>query len=230
MLRQSAMNASICCVVLLLSASFAAATDITFEDSTFGDAEWTATIATGPIDGQTAVQIADGGNSGTNPDPFRSVTTNTNSLVSTAHTNSAYVYDPSTGAITSLDFSIDYMNISFFGQGQSFGLAVEQDGIFYTAGGDITGPGGFLWNTFVREDIEAVDFQRADFSPGTPDFSSTGNPITFGFRTSNSGGNTIEVGYDNWSVTIHAIPEPGSLSILALTALGLLSVRRQRCT
>jgi len=216
----------------LVFASVSVADTITFEDQTFDDTDWNGVVVAGPAGGQTAVQIADGGNSGTTPDPFRAVTTNTNSVVFFSSANSANVYDLSAGAINSIDFSIDFKNISFFGQGQAVTSGIEQNGIFYRASTSITGPAGFNWMTDTKTGLTAVSFIRMDSVAGNPDFSTSGSPITFGFVTANSGGNTIQVGYDNWSTTLTTasdpVPEPGTFALFGLAALGAYVIRRRR--
>ena len=210
----------------------ASADIITFAENTFDDANWNTLVVVGPSGGQTAVQASDGGNSGTVPDPFRSVTTNTSQGVVTAHADSSNTYDPSTAAITSLDFSIDFRNISFFGAGQNVGPMLEQAGVHYVGPGTITGPGGTNWTNYSLTGLTSDNFGPADSSAGNPDFSVNGSPITFGFATRNSGGNTIEVGYDNWSTIVATVPEPSAFLygglISTLVGCGVWVKRRFR--
>ncbi len=92
------------------------------------------------------------------------------------------------------------------------------------------------WTTHTQSNLQASDFTIAadaeTVPPITtgphPDFSATGAPITFGYLTTNgtpSTSYTVTGGVDNWSVDVH-VPEPASLSVLALGALPLLRRRR----
>lgn len=216
-----------CLIVLVLSvlAHSSSAGVLTISETEFNDSEWIATVVSGPANGQTATQIADGGNSGTTPDSFRSITTNTSQGVRTAHIDANNDLDPSVGAITGIDYSIDFQNISYFGQGQRVQFLVVQAGSYYVDAGTITGPGGTNW-TNLSNSLVAADFTLVS-GTSQPDFTTSGSPIMFGFATSNSGGNSIEVGYDNWSATITTVPEAGSLVLLNLSAV-VWAIRRRR--
>lgn len=200
---------------------------VTFNETEFADTQWTASILVGSAGGQTASQVANGGNTGSIPDAFRSVRTNTNGLVVTFHSAANNTYDPSLGAITSLDFSLDFRNITLLGDGQLVQLAIEQAGVHYLGPGLTTVSGGINWTTFDSIQVTSDDFTLADFTPGTPDFTSSGTPITFGFSTANNGGNTIEVGYDNWTVNVAAVPEPSSFAMMG-ACVGFCILRRRQ--
>jgi MYXO-CTERM domain-containing protein len=59
-----------------------------------------------------------------------------------------------------------------------------------------------------------------------PNFSATGGPITFGFwRGNNEGTYSMTTGIDNWSMTIHTVPEPAGLGLAALSAIALIRRR-----
>lgn len=114
--------------------------------------------------------------------------------------------DPANGAIMSLDCSIMAKFISGVGvNGHQFGLALTQGGIDYRAGALATGTTG-SWVQLSLSGLKDTDFARFDGQPGTPDFSTAGEPISFGFRTGNgSAGQTVNqiVLYDDLTIVIH---------------------------
>ena len=141
------------------------------------------------------------------------------------------------GEIVSLDFSIDFLNIDIFGQGQNFGVAILQNGNYYYGSSQITAPGGAIWTPGTATNLGAVDFIEilADASTNNsshPDFSITGSTIIFGFTTANITGfsGSIDVGYDNWSVSHAAVvPEPStSFVFFAFAFYGICSRPRRR--
>ncbi len=177
---------------------------IEFLDQTFDPADYTIEFTEGP-DGQTASQEPDGGASGGAPDPFRRVTTVTNATTITAHLHNAFVIDPAATSVESLQLSIDVKAIHAFGQGMAYGFAIKQEDTLLVLGGAITGSDApaFQWRTFSDEPT-AQELSQIDFSPN-------GAPIQFGFRTSNSGGAGIAIGFDNLHVTITTASCPEDL-------------------
>ena len=216
--------------VLSFSLAAQASADVIFSDGTFSTANWTVVSVVGGAGGQTAQQIETGGNTGGSPDSFWEATTNTNAVVYTAHINNLFTYDPSLGAVGSIDFAVDFRNISFFGQGMSFGLAVLQSGTYYYAAATISGSQQDLnWHTYTPSTVQESGFSVFGGGTGTPDFD--GAPMTFGLLTANDGGNTIKVGYDDYFVRLNgAVPEPATVSALALGALALARRRIKRPT
>ncbi|MBL8874207.1 MAG: hypothetical protein JNM86_00250 [Phycisphaerae bacterium] len=112
--------------------------------------------------------------------------------------------DPANGGVVSIDFSIKAKFINGVGiVGHSIGLALEQGGIAYYAAGLTTGVSG---NWVTRSaNYTASSFVRFDGQPGTPDLSTSGAPISFGFVTINNGGSNINqiVHYDDLVITAH---------------------------
>ena len=195
---------------------------VSFSDATFSGANWSISPISGGAGGQTAMQAATGGNSGGAPDPFWSVTTQSGASVSTFHFNPAYVIDPSSTPIQSINFSIDYSPISAFGQGMGFGFALQQSGVVYSTPGVVSGSANLgSWQTYQLNGITAASFSGVDFS-------ATGAPITFGFQTGNTGGSGINVGFDNYSLNAAVVPEPGTCLLLlsGLASAGLFRRRR----
>ena len=206
--------ASISCVALAASSTAGM-----FFDGDFNDTEWTVVNVVGPAGGQTGAQVLTGGN----PDMFRSISTNTNSVTQTAHVRSAWTYDPGMGAVQAIEWSVDFRNINSFGQGQGYGLMIMQNGVHYFGDSSITGSTSFEWQTHSSSPLINTQFVRIDGSAGNPNFSS--GVMTFGLYTGNDGGNGITVGYDNLSINF--VPEPSSLIVCGL-GIALLAMRRRR--
>ncbi len=190
-------NRALIVVVTLLSCCAAPALSgpLQFSDQSFDSSDY-ITVVTQGIGGQTWTQEADGGNSGTSPDPCRSVTTVLNLTTVTAHLHIAFIVDPAATPVAAIDFAIDAKAFAAFGEGMAYGFAAMQDGEIFMFGGTITGSSAasFQWSTHSIE-------TTADALPGL-DFSPSGSPIQFGFYTGNTGGAGITVGYDNFAVTV----------------------------
>lgn len=213
--------------LVLCAAATAAPPTVLFEDKTFNPGDYIELFSAFP-GGQTVSQDPVGGNSATIPDPFRRVQTITSNVVRLSHLNTGFVIDPGVTPILSVDFSIDTKAFSAFGQGMAYGLAAEQNGIAFEAASQITGsaPGAFSWNSFSVTGLVAASFSTEAGGPQTLDFSATGSPITFGFRTANSGGTGITVGYDNLRIVAHVVPSPPAA--MTLVGVGALTTSRRR--
>lgn len=210
-------------IALACSLAFtsANAAQITFSDGDF--ASWTAVSILGPNGGQTIERSSTGGN----PDAFLSVTTVTNSSTYTGLLNPGFVYDPSQGAIEFIEASLDFRNITSFGQGHGVAtLLLEQAGSYFVAGDFLSGSSNFAWQSLTPAQFTAAAFSRLAGS-GNLDFGLSGAPVKFGFLTANDGGLAINVGYDNFSATTTTspVPAPAGLWLLA-TGLGGLAARR----
>lgn len=210
-------------VLLSALAHSAQGAEVTFADGEFSD--WTSSAIFGPPNGQVSSAESSGGN----PGDFLSVTTVTNDGTITGHFNPSFVYDPAGGAINSIEASLDYRNITSFGAGHGVGpIVLEQNGSFFEAGSFTTGASNFSWQTFGPTSFGPGDFTLLSGS-GVLDFSILGAPIALGFRTANTGGDTINVGFDNFSAALDvtAVPVPAGLPLLA-TAIGVLVAARRR--
>jgi hypothetical protein len=213
---------AIVAAVALAFASPAAATSFTEGDWS----GWTSMTYQGASGGQTAARQTAGGN----PGAYYEVATGTNAATWTKHLNAAFTYDPSAGAIESIDISLDYLSLNTFGQGMGVRAVVaEQDGALFVSTYFITnGTNGDPWKTFTASGLTAADFGAVS-GVAAIDFSESGAPITFGFGTSNGGGNGIRIGYDNYDLTLNtaAVPLPAALPMIGVAFATLAAVGRR---
>ena len=216
------------CVALLLlqvSSPSEVKADVTLSDGNWG-APWSlgAQYYQGPGNGggstMTATTIATGGN----PDfYYKQTTTIANAIghnyrygIENEYLFSGASYDPSQGAILTLDFRIDIKKFTGGGLDVDAALMLEQNGMFYRTNVLLTMSNN--WTTLSQTGYTQNSFGKIVGDPtGTgsivdftmhPDFSSTGAPINFGFASGHStsvggGGYTIMEGFDNWSITLH---------------------------
>ncbi len=137
-------------------------------------------------------------------------------------------------------------DINPWGTGTNFALWGAEAGTWLTDGNGV--PGQLVWapgtvvgagGTYTRMGSGTIGPQIALNSPNYFGFrfvnESAANAINFGWMEITFGGTTGEraitaYAYENsgGSITIGAVPEPTSLSILALGALGLVARRRRR--
>ncbi len=151
------------------------------------------------------------------------------------------VYDPLTsGAIRSIDFSIDLLEDPTLEGSSGIQLVLEQNGILYNT--SIFGFGNSTWQSFTLENMVAYEFDtNPNFGlPGaapdgqTPDFSQSGSPITFGYALSNTiagpGNGSLSPVHraDNWSVSVNPVPLPPSGLLLFSALVGLFATKRAK--
>jgi len=162
------------------------------------------------------------------------------SIVYGLHTLAGATYNPITdGAIDTIDFSILYNNIDTAASGMAFGMALRQNGNIYGIDPIISGTASG-WQSVNKTSLQESDFGLkvkqtdtfiTDFNQN-PDFSGSGSLIELGLFTWNSNTSTdvpaIEkVGFDNWAVTVNNVPEPMTLSLLALGSLFMRSLKKK---
>ncbi len=187
----------------------AQAADITLSDTEFPAGNWTAHVASSGGASQTAQQNPTGGNPGGWRLMIHTIFPNSWIYVWHIYTGPGGTYDPSQGAITSLDFTLDQKTSSGNGVGGAF--AVTQNGRYYTA--RYLTFNNTAWETVQATCLTAANFEASDGGPaGSPDFSAAGGPIQFGFARANPVptvvGGIFDHGIDNWSVTIHRLGSP----------------------
>ncbi len=238
---------------LATSASSVRADTTTFSDSTFNlanysSANWSyspmyavvTTISTDP----TANRSGTGPALQLNydvvcvPSPANPYCGYTNYFAVTGLLNSHWVYNPATeGAITALHFSADVEVQRPSAESPDTVLMplLYQDGKFYSLSDYLEyGVVGYQASSvdIPLSYFHVFDFTQDAFGQSSPNFSSTGDPITFGFGEYESNavqfpgeGYATNVFYDNvtWKI---AAPEPRSLILLAtgLCMLALVSI------
>ncbi|HEV8239165.1 MAG TPA: hypothetical protein VGS57_07350 [Thermoanaerobaculia bacterium] len=204
--------------VVLLAAiahgSPASAQATTFTDTTFADADWQVFSVSPGLGSQNAGQsLFDG-----NPPPSRRMShfQGPNETVRVVHRWVSASYDPSnSGAITSLSVSLDRRTC---GGDPPVAQVLEsfvlfQGGVAYST--PETAFSSPAWDTVTHNGLVASDF--SDGAGGSPDFSTAGGPISFGYsRATISGAAALWVtchGIDNLNVTVQTAPPVGSSSL-----------------
>ncbi|WP_424968538.1 hypothetical protein [Dinoroseobacter sp. S375] len=219
------MRTAFMSLALAVLAGVAQASTVTLSEETFAPGEVTPVRLSGPVNGQIASQAAGDGN----PAPSLTVSTTTNIETLNAFMVDGLTYDLSMGGLQSLSYSVDYDPFQAFGQGQAYGIVVEQNGSYFASAAGVTfaTPG---WQTGGQQGLVAVNFSRL-LGDGTLDFSQGAAQLSFGLYSGNSGGNGVSVRYDNLEVVLAkdmaAIPLPASLPLLLL-GLGGLALRARR--
>ncbi|MBS0360113.1 MAG: PEPxxWA-CTERM sorting domain-containing protein [Proteobacteria bacterium] len=241
----------------LAAAGGASAAQTTFSDTTFNTGDYTLGAFTDPT-----VTVNSYGQTTTGGDPggalqglVSSTGSNAQGVLLTA-LNNTFVYDPgASGAITSLDVSLDRFTnptnggeVSLVGS-YSLRVLAEQDGQLYQATfifGPFGQPGG-TWNLLSQSGVVASDFTQLNSSNfagagsvGGLNFG--GDAITFGFAMRGSGAvngdgtlstfpQTNDLRADNFTLSVNGVPEPETwaLMIVGFGSAGvLLRARRRR--
>jgi hypothetical protein len=218
-----------------------------FTDSTFTLSNYTQTLYTNNTATAGATYSVTQNTGFGNPAPSLqfdvSWTVDTTFTIFDGLINSNFTYNPSTAAISTIDFSLDrYVTFTSGTVILSNALAnalLEQGGNFYSD--SITGPAFSegTWQTVSAAGLTASSFCLYSFTTNTldctqhPDFSTAGGVISFGFRTGLGHSNALGTGtYDNYSdnlsFTVTAVPEPSAYGLVAAGLAGLWFLRRRR--
>lgn len=185
-----------------IAGSAFAGNTVVISDNNFANSDWTLTNFGNRV--ATATQTP-AGFVGTGREVSHPLNGSSNVLVFHKFNTGAGEIKPANGAITSLDFAIRSSFISGVGtNGHGLGFALEQSGVAYRTASAPTGISA-SWTLRNTTALTASDFTRYDGQPGNPDFSTSGAPIRFGFRTGNlNAGQVINqiVRYDDFSVSV----------------------------
>jgi hypothetical protein len=210
---------------------------VTFSDGDFSPMDWTrSTVSFG--NGGTIFETQQP--AGGNPSGYLQTQLNvanapgggTFSRILGIYLEDAAIYDPQTqGSIDHINYREDAILLSGFGNGQGIHAALGQAGKLYL--GPLLLSPDFFWVSKVQNGLtESSFFEAHDNFASHPDFSATGNPITFGFARRNTtfgAGFTILGGIDNWQVeVVSQVPEPATLWLLIAGILTIYSRQRPK--
>lgn len=225
--------------LLLLYVPCNAAGEVTFSDGTFnlGDYNITTYSNLPPPDTVTLSQNTSGGNPGDFLAQNFSLTGAVQGAeVVSALINKGWTYNPSMeGAISGINFSIDKFTSTTF-TSEAGTLAALQDGKFYIFSVLGTVDVG-AWETIAKEGItassgwEVVNLTNGIISPGAPNFTPNGDPLSFGFAIGATGtlSGVFTAGADNVFIGITPVPEPSGLITLGtvIFLFGLVKLSRR---
>lgn len=204
---------------VLLATGASSASAAVFSDSIFLNSDWThsilwsvGTVSLGPVG-----QVLTGGN----PDEYQQGRHTAEFPGGALYDGHVFVvggsYDPSTqGAIVTLDVSYDYKDVAGVFTTQN-GLLVNQGTRTFVYLVDSAGPYSDWTNLSVSGIDDVWNPSWVELTGGvitnftTPDFSSSGLPLTFGYYTFNQAvaGNVDQTwGIDNFNVTVNSEPVP----------------------
>ena len=187
-----------------------------FSDGTFLQSDWDYAVYTlGNGETQNYSQALSGGN----PDSYlyiEDILPMANSSVFGVFLKKGATYDPAVnGPISSIDYSEDAIMFwgPLFGDGQASQLVVKQGNKIYAQTPYFTTQFS-EWTPLSRCGLTSADFALFDpnicdfIYTSNPDFSSTGDLLTFGLSRGNSsnysGGYSLAGGIDNWKVTVYS--------------------------
>lgn len=223
-----------------LSAAALPAHAVTFSDTSFANANWTAEILTYPHSDPSATFAAGQVSTGGDPGAYRQTThnyTGPSQSITVGHLGVGDIYDPAGGAITRLDYAFDLAFFDFPGTGGvpsnavGYGALIKQGGQYFTAPSVVTVSSS--WAHFAFS-VTAADFTLAGGGVGGPDFSAAGAPIQVGYFTGNGTCCTptsTTSGIDNLRIAVTSVPEPGAWALMILGFGGVgTALRRTRRT
>jgi hypothetical protein len=204
---------SLAFIFLCLYLASSAAAQSNFQDANFSSG-WSTTVLSGQLPASATAVATTVPTGGTGPTPpYRKVEHLNYNLIFAAHVHQPSIYDPATGAITSIDYSYDLLGFKLEQDSLAvaYRLLLVQNGTYYTGPTDqITFD---RWTSFPTKRLLRANFTKvAGNGPDLPDFSCAGARITLGYLTANStnpiSGPTASLasGIDNWNVTVNSIP------------------------
>jgi hypothetical protein len=227
--RDVAVAAVAAAMVLGLCSSAALADPVIFSATDFGDVYWDIPVVITSGAGGTASgwHVETGGHTGAYRQCQITFNEGGPASVWAFHRCIQFSYEPATqGAISSVDYS-EWVISMGSPAGQDTGPALRQNGTVYAVSSLFAGDAD--WTHKWIDGLQASDFTAVGGS-GHPDFSASGEIFDVGFISLHStptlqhGAFSNDIGIDNWTFTV--VPEPATLSLLALG--GLLALRRRR--
>lgn len=212
---------------------------ITFSDTEFADANWTAAevLDTSPDNSFsfTAAQSLAGGIPGAYRRVVNTLGSTTPSSIGSGHFQVGAVFDPGEdGTFGSLDMSFRGISLNATAGAMGYGVLVEQGGDYFQVGlGQVLNNTG--WASFAGTGLVEGDFLA--LGGGALDLSDSGSAISIGVIVRNGtfgqpGVPSVnEGGFDNWSVSVHTveIPAPSAAAILPIALLAF-GIARRRAT
>ena len=223
---------------LLTSGASAAA--VTFSDSDFADANWTAVEAldTSPDNSFSfsGARVPFLGNPGANSQALNQLVSTTPSSIGSGHFQTGAVFDPGEdGTFGTLEMSFDGISLGAETGAMGYAVLIEQGGNYFQLGlGQVLDNAGLA--RFGAAGLVKSDFIALD--GGVLDLSNAGSALSIGIHVSNGtfgapGDPSVNKGgFDNWSAAVHAVeihaPGATALFMLALTGLGFARRREGR--
>jgi hypothetical protein len=218
----------------------AAADSITYSDAIFDNAHWSQQVL---FENYISQSFSSGQEpTGGMPDAYRrnhlfgDETTNNGGVgpagATVGHFWSGPTWNPAAhGEVSGLMFAMDAVAFDDRPTGQTVptgvqvaaGFLLRQGGVVYIRNPttNFSGPNG-VWSSLTYSAFSPTAFTRFDEQPDSPDFSTSGGPIEFGYYTRASATFPFinnHFGVDNFAVTVSTpgpiIPEPNILILLA---------------
>jgi PEP-CTERM motif len=220
------------------SSGIAAASTIVFEEKVFDNSVWDQTVTLQGNGGSGSRMQVAGGNPGSSAQIDISLNmpgaagSNISSAAWVFSIGSLHTYDPSAGAIVSIDYYEDAILYLGQGNGHATALALRQNGILYLSFARRLFTPETTWTSKSILNLVETDFRSLD-SAANPDFSETGSLIEFGYVRGNSSppGSSAAVrntGIDNWRVELTTVPEPATAVLLGLGLASLAARSRHQ--